>query len=322
MKQNQNRKVRIPDEVKEFGKAKYKKYKKENKEYFDSKKEMKESFYSSQAYNLQYVIDFLVQKKHLPDEDIQEIKGKCYAQIAGEDGEDFVKYLKKAYKNGDLDDMENIQYLPILLYDMIAAINKQNSIMEAENPEAALYDPSDLYELSELIMGKKLKKMEKKGINHDLAFDILSVVPAPRAMKYSPYFRVKSIFDLMYQHASKEKVEFAKILKLTLKGEYDEIVVGYALQERKEKYERFNDSQKALFNDISEWVFNTLEDMDAALIKDIIKTYVKTRKRDAAQGKDGNRRYFLSSLPETLYPRICKAIEGIKAADSEAEKYL
>ena len=66
MKQNQNRKVRIPDEVKEFGKAKYKKYKKENKEYFDSKKEMKESFYSSQAYNLQYVIDFLVQKKHLP----------------------------------------------------------------------------------------------------------------------------------------------------------------------------------------------------------------------------------------------------------------
>lgn len=323
MQKNQkNNKTRIPDEVKEFGKAKWKKYKKENKEYFDSKKELKLGYYDTLAYNLQYVIDFLVQKKHLPNEEIQEIKNKCYAQIAGEQGEGFVKYLTKALKDGELDDMSNLEYLPILLYDMIAEINTQNRIAKSKNPEAPQYDASDLYELSELILNKRLKKMEKKGIDPNLAFDILSVIPTPSAMKYSPYFRIKSIFELMYQHAYKAQVDFGKVIKVALKDEYTEYVINYALQERKEKYEKFNDTQRLLFNDISEWVFNTLEDMDGSLIKETLKTYVKTRKRDAGQGKDGNRRYFLSSLPETMYPHICKAVDAIKSSDPEAEKYL
>lgn len=322
MKEKRTNKIRIPDEVKEFGKMKFKKYKKENKEYFDSKKELKENYYSSLTYNLQYVIDFLVQKRHIQEENVQEAKNRCYAQIAGEDGEGFVKYLTKSYKNGDLDDMQNIELLPILLYEMIAEINKQNAIKKSENPEAAVYDSSDLYNLAELILKKKLKKFAKKGIEENLAFDVLCVIPCKDAMKYSPYFRIKSIFDLMYQHAAKSSVPFKKVISLLLKGQYDETVINYALQERKEKYEKFNPSQKALFNDINEWVFNTLEDMDSGLIKDIIRTYVKTRKRDASQGRDGNRRYFLSSLPETMYPRICKAIKQIKSSDGEAEKYL
>ena len=322
MRQNQKNKIRIPDEVKEFGKAKFKKYKKENKEYFDSKKELKENYYSSLAYNLQYVIDFLVAKRHIQEEEIQQMKNKCYAQIAGEDGEGFVKYLTKAYKRGELDDMENIELLPILLYEMIAEINKQNQIRKSENPEAPVYDSSDLFNLSELILKKKLKKLEKKGIEANLAFDLLSVVPTTDAMKYSPYFRIKTVFDLMYQHAAKEQVPFKKVVAALFKGQYDEIIINYALQERKEKCEKFNDSQKALFNDINEWVFNTLEDSDSSVIKEIIRTYIKTRKRDAAQGKDGNRRYFLSSLPETMYPRICKAVDSVKSSDSEAEKFL
>lgn len=322
MKENTTNKIRIPDEVKEFGKMKYKKYKKENKEYFDSKKELKENYYSALTYNLQYVIDFLVQKRHIQEDNVQDAKNKCYAQIAGEEGEGFVKYLTKAYKNGDLDGMQNIELLPILLYEMIAEINKQNQIRKSENPEAALYDPSDLYNLAELILKKKLKKFAKKEVNENLAFDLLCVVPCKKAMKYSQYFRIKSVFDLMYQHAAKEKVDFKKVIKLLFKGEYDIEIINYALQERKEKCEKFNASQKALFNDINEWVFNTLEDMNKDIIEDIISTYIKTRKRDASRGRDGNRRYFLSSLPETMYPRICKAVNKAKSQDASVSKYL
>ena len=99
-------------------------------------------------------------------------------------------------------------------------------------------------------------------------------------------------------------------------------MIAFALQERKEKFQRFNDSQKAFFNDISSWVFDELEDMDKASIEQILKTYIKTRQKDKRDGKDGNRRYFISSLPEEMYGKICKVVEKIKNEDSEAEKFL
>jgi hypothetical protein len=315
--------VNIPYEVKEFAKMDWKKFKKKNKGFFDSKKEAKHSYCDALAYDLQYVIEFLVAKRHIQSDEIQEIKQKCYAKIAGCEGEDFVKYLTKEYKKGSLEDMQNLQYLPILLYEMIADINRENSKTKAENPEASLYDTSDLYELAESILSKKLKKLVKKGINENLAFDLLCVVPDRDAMKkFSPFFRVRTIFEILYNHASTEEVDFAKIISSLLGDEYNEIVIKYALQERKEKYSRFNEKQKALFNSINEWVFTTLEDSEKVVIKEIINNYVETRIRDAKNGKDGNRRYFISSLPESLYPRICKVVENYKSANPEAEKFL
>ena len=72
----------------------------------------------------------------------------------------------------------------------------------------------------------------------------------------------------------------------------------------------------------NEWIFDQLEDMDDHEIKQIIENYIRVRSKDATQGKDGNRRYFLSSLPESDYPNITRVIKMIKNNNPDAEKYL
>ena len=54
----------------------------------------------------------------------------------------------------------------------------------------------------------------------------------------------------------------------------------------------------------------------------IIKTYVAGRKKDEANGKDGNRRYALTSLSATDYEKITKVINKMIADDDSIKKYL
>ncbi len=320
---NNQEKVRIPDEVKEFAKASFKKFKKRNKDYYDSKKELKNAYYSSLTFDLQVVIEFILKKGHIQNESIQDYKNRCFKQIAGEDGPKFVKFLIKYISKNGMDEIENIEFLPIILYEIIGSIHKYNETQKAENgPEAPVFDSTDLIELTQLILKKRLKKADKKGIPSDIALDILCIIPTSDAMKFSPYFRVKSVFEILYKHAEHKEVKFDTIMNFLLEDKFYDYVIGFALQERKEKIKTFNDTQKALFNDINEWVFNNLEDSDKTTIESIIKTYIKTRKRDDLAGKDSNRRYFISSLPETAYPRICKVVNKLIAEDEDAKKYL
>ena len=321
--QNQRKKVRIPEEVEYFSKRKFKKFKKKNKDYYDSKKELKEAYFSEILYDVPKVIEFLLRFSHIQSDEVKEIKSRCYEQFSGKpESPAFIKYITKLVKADGNEAIPNIEYFPIILHEIISDINRYNEEAKKENPEAEVFDASELYELSNVILKKKLKKAKKKGIDDAVAFDCLPVIPTEDAMKFSPYFRIKSVFEIMYLHAKTKQIDFKKMMDLLLDGEYYDIVISFALQERKEKFQKFNEQQKSFFNDISEWVFNELEDMDKKTIENIIQTYIKTRKRDAEQNKDGNRRYFISSLPETSYPKICKAVERIKNSDETAEKYL
>ena len=99
-------------------------------------------------------------------------------------------------------------------------------------------------------------------------------------------------------------------------------VITFALLERKEKISGFNETQKKLFNDITEFCFKVMEDMPKESIHAILKSYVDARKRDESQNKDANRRYYISSLPESDYPRILKAMNKIVSENEEMKKYF
>ena len=318
---NQN-KVEIPEEVKDFAKSNFKKFKKRNKDYYETKKEMKADYYESLIYDLPKVIDFLLRRGHIQDEKVQEVKNGCYAQLAGETGPEFIKTITKVIKSEGIDAIKNIELMPIILYDIIRDIMIQNAAAKEENPDAAQYEFDDLWELSHVILKKKLKKFEKKGISESIAFDVLSIIPCKEAMKYSPFFRVKMLFDCLYTQAKSELIDFPKIISLLIgKDEYD-FVITFALQERKDKYSKFTEQQKILFNNITEWTLNSLEDMDKDIIRAILKKYVDARKRDKSQGKDSNRRYYLSTLPESVYPKITKVANKIKMEDGAAKEFI
>ena len=311
----------IPDVVKEFMDLNWETYKKKNKKYFDSKKELREDYYDTLIFSLPEVIDFIIRKGHNQNQAIQEAKDQCLVKFSGPDSEKFVEFLTERIDEDGADSIENVILLPIILHEMIGMILAFNKEHENE-PDQLLAMPDELFKLSETILKKRLKKAEKKGIPNNLAFDLLSIMPSKDAIEYSPWFRVRQVFDVIYQHASNENLNFEKLMKFLFREDAYPYIIGYALQERKDKYRGFNESQKKIFNDINTWIFTELEEMDVDDICDILRNYVKVRKNDAQQGKDSNRRYYIASLPENMYPHICKAVARIKNQDSEAEKYL
>ena len=112
-------------------------------------------------------------------------------------------------------------------------------------------------------------------------------------------------------------------MKVVFKGDdYVPSIITFALLERKEKISGFNDTQKKLFNSITEYCFKTMEDMKKDDIVAILKAYTEARKRDESQNKDTNRRYYISSLPESDYPRILKVVSKIIELDEDMKKYF
>lgn len=334
MSRNNNRRNngggdKIPFEVEEFANASFKKHKKEFKEYFDSKKDLKKDYFDQLIVNLPNVIDWLLRNKHKPVDKIQACKDKCYEKFAGKDSEEFNAHLTKIVEKYGVEDVPNIELLPIILSEIVREVLKHNALekekIESGEKDASEADmvqgPDDLYKLINAINKKRIKKAVKKGIPEAVAFDILTVMPVKSAAQYSAFFKVKELFDILYLYSEKEPLPFGMIIKFLFeKGDY-RYVIGYALQERKDKYRTFNENQKKFFNDITSWCFIELEDMDKDEIRRILQDYIKVRKRDAAAGKDGNRRYYISSLPEKDYPTINRVVSEL-SNDPENKKYL
>ena len=317
-KKNEKQKTRgfkIPEDVRKLAKLTMKKFKKENDEYYDGKKELKKGYYYQILDYLPASIQLIVRYGHLND--VQETKSAIYDKLTDLD---FVKFLKKEIKNGL--EFDNMELFPNVIYDIIKSAKKAMEDDRA-NGEDSEYDLDDLIELSELILKKKLKKMSKEHIDEKVAFDALSIIPTPIILKKSQAYHIRSLFNVLYEHAKRVEIDFGKLIKILLKDDEQlGAVITFALLERKEKIVNFTDGQKKLFNDITEFCFKELEDMKKDDIYKVLKYYTDVRKRDESQNKDTNRRYYISSLPESDYPKIIKVVERICNSNENLKKYF
>lgn len=310
--------VRIHEDALDFAKITFKKYKKKYADDYDSKKEVKSGYYMFLADLLPKTIEFVVKYGYIKNEEVQETKDAIFSKLSDEG---FVKFLKKLIKDGEK--IENIKQLPIVIKEIVMAADKYNTEELAKNPNASIVDVSDLIELSQLIMKKKLKKFEKEGVDAALAFDVLSVIPKDDVLTSSQNYRIHMLMDTLYEHAKSKTVPFATIMEILVGEEFYPMFTVFALLERKEKFGTLTDAQKTLYLDISNWVFNTMEkDLTKDQLQEVVNTYIRSRRRDESQNKDGNRRYALSTLSETDYPRISSFIKKLIANDDTLKKYL
>jgi hypothetical protein len=315
---NGNNGVRIHDDVLEFAKMTFKKYKKKNADDYDSKKEVKESYHMYLTDRLPRSIEFVTKYGHIKQEEVKETKDAIFSKLTDED---YVKFLKKLIKNGEK--IENIKILPIVIKEIVEATNKFNTELLANNPNEKIVDVSDIIELSQLVMKKKLKKFEKEGVDAALAFDILSVIPKDEVLTNSQNYRIHLLMDVLYEHAKSKTIPFATIMNIIVGEEFYPIFTVFALLERKEKFGTLTDAQKTLYLDITNWVFNVMEkELSKEQLSEVINSYIRARRRDESQNKDGNRRYALSTLSETDYPRISAFIKKLIANDDSIQKYL
>lgn len=315
-KNNGNNDRKINQDALEFAKLTLKKYKKEN-DWFDSKKELKNGYFTYLIDLLPKTLEWVVKSGHFKEEEVQETKNSIYQKIVDPD---FIKFLKKEIKNDNK--IENIKLMPIVIKEIVEQADKENSKNLAADPNAKVYDLTDLVELSLLILKKKIKKMKKAGIDAKLAFDIASIIPTEDVLKYSYVFRVKSFYDCLYEHSKTEAIPYKEIMEVIVDEEYYPTFITFDLLEKKDRFSKLTDKQQELYVAISNWCFATMEKLSKDDIQAIIQTYVSSRKKEDVNGKDSRRRYSLTSLSENDYPKIVKVIKNYIVDNPEAEKYL
>lgn len=317
-REREGRNFEVKKSVRKFAEASFKSFKKKNKDFYDSKKELRNGYIITLIDYLPDVIEFIVKYSHIDNNDVREAKHGVLEKLSNPE---FIKVLKKELKNDN--DIENIKFYPIIIGMMIKEAARINSIALEENPNAQTYDTSDLTDLSKMILKKKIKKFVKNDISEDIALDVLSVIPCREILNTSPSFRIRMFYETIYAIAMKKEVQFGKILDILVNEEDYPLFITFALLERKEKFTKLTDLQKKVYMDISTWCFVQMEDkLKKDDVKNIIKYYVKTRQNDDVHNKDSNRRYHLSSLPESDYPKLKAIIDEMIARDDSIKKYL
>lgn len=302
------------DDVRDFANLTWKKFKKENDDIFASKKEMRKLYQLKLMELLPSTINWCVTNGYKPDN--KETKEKVYAKLVEPE---FVKTLTKSVKKGE--EIDNIKLLPIIIKDILNEAQKANDADRAEHPDTHQdIDLSDMANLSKLILKKKMKKFVKAGIPEALAFDLLSVVPCHKAMKSSQLFRIRNIYSMLYKHET--EVNIAKTLNLLVDESYIPAFITVALLEKKEFFSKMTDPQKKVYLSISNFCFEYMEHTSKDNIELILQNYVANRHRDDINGRDGNRRYALTSLSSDEYPRIYAAVNAMVAKSEENKKYL
>ena len=293
-----------------------KKFVKKNKDYYDSKKECRKAYFRYLSELLPEVLHVLT--KYGYRQEVQQIKGAVYSKLVNPE---FVKVLTKMVKKDEV--VEGIELYPIVANDIIREIDAQYRENLKVNPDAGKPDVSDIVTLSRLILDKKIKKCVKKGIDENVAFDLLSIIPCKECMKdRQPMYRTRLFMEKLYQHASNKEIEMEPIVRYIYKDEYASNLIGFMLMERKDKTKNFNDMQMKFFIQCNEWLFNTLEEYDEESIRRILEAYINMRKEDEKSGKDCDRRYHISSLPDKDYPRIKKVVSILLKKDEENSKYF
>ena len=319
MKENQRGgEFKIPKIVSKFANKTWKKYWKENKDVFDSKKDGLKEFCLYLQDMMPDVVEFLIRYGHINNEEVKQVKNDCFAKIINED---FIKYLGKRIKK-DEDYAKELKMFPILVREIGMAAEQENQKALAQNPQAAVYDMSDLYEISKKLMKKQMKKMMEIGISEEMAFDILSLIPSPKAMQYSPVYRIRNLFNSLYEWSKSKAVPFKDIMNIIVKEEQYTNFIVFALLEKREALSNMSDAQKNLYTDITTWCVETMEGMNPHDISEIINAYIKARNRDESNGKDCARRYNLGVLTAEDYPHINAVITRMVAENGDIQKYL
>ena len=340
---NENRKeIRVPDDVKELIKINFKRYKKHEADGFESKKDMKKGYKSYILSRIPNTILWIVsegwRRKY------EEIRYEVYKKIG--DPEVIEMITKEIDKNG-LESIDYIEYFPIVIMNTIRTMMKAYEVHMKDDPDARPYDPSYMVDLAHLILNKKIKKLKKKGLDEDLAFDILCACPElgtdaevdligtrkdiirknNGSVDYEKTYYIGQIFNVIYAYSKEKTLDIDKIFNVIFKERHYFSVIVYALLERKDKYLNYTDTQKEVYNKITTWCFKKMEAMEDRIDVDrIIQAYLITRREDARINRDSARRYILSSIPEEMYPNVVKSVTSVtnifKQKDENIVNYL
>jgi hypothetical protein len=248
-----------------------------------------------------------------------ELVNELYEKMKSEK---FTKALNKIIKNKDGEYGELDCGFVVIIAGFLEKFHKEleDSIIEAYT------------DVTDKLLKKRIKDVNKKlELDRDVVKELLVITPDIGYISNDKFVGIYSqkMFRKLYVMAADKEIgiteaEQIKTLfkKLFGKKLLDLIAINVLL-EKKEFLKNFNERQTNLWNLITTFALEYIENEDKDHIIELLEYYCSRRKRDAENNRDAARRINLSSVPESDYPRIAKAISKFTKNGKESlVKYL
>lgn len=222
----------------------------------------------------------------------------------------FVKALKKVAKNGEEGSWTGLDY------GFIMIIN--GFIEKCHNNEKMTDELLTKYtDIINKVLEFKIKKISKTvDIDKDVVKELLVVVPDKacvnneRAVGFYTAKMLRKMYiiaaqkDLGLDDTKKIKNLFKKLFGKKL----IDVVAVNVLLEKKEYMKNFNENQTTMWNLITDFALEVIENQDKEHIVELVEYYCNRRKSDFERNRDSARRISLNNIDSEKYPKLAKRI--------------
>lgn len=315
---NRKRNFDIPKNIKKMANLDKQKFVKKAKKKLGSKKAAEKEYYCFLMDELPEAIVWCVRYGRI--QEAQPYKAKIYDLFKD------LKLIKTLSKNRKYL-AEDLELLPIIVFEILRELAKTEGNKPVEDPDNDWAVQLNI--LSHDLLSKKIKTLVKHGVNEDIAFDILSVIPTSKVAseRERGKWRYNLMMNVLYRSCASidpDTFDFDPIVKFMVKpNEVRGFITAQLLVYLDLKASmNMNDNQSAIFNKVTRWCFDELEEYEDYEIADVINNYIEKRKQDEANGKDANRRFKLIAIDNTEHPKIYKVLKKKLETDPWCEKYL
>ena len=244
---------------------------------------------------------------------------------------DVMRYIAKIYKKHP-DNYPHMIYLPYMIVNTLAYYNS-DGISDEDKEIGKLLDAESLISFCEKILKKEIKRYTNVGIDEKMAFMLATSVPTAKMFKSNRQWYTRLIKQ-MYDSAVDTDVDINQVLKAVMKvdkkkqiskkdfleGFFTEMI----MQRSSNKSAKFTETQKELHQGLIERTLVYLNDLKPRKLRDILKTYIKRRKRAESFKNDGKRiiKFIDHAQSNSPYETIKKVVQDLIAENSANELYL
>lgn len=257
------------------------------------------------------IVEFYVKKSHKMQNELKELFERM------EDPK-FAKTLKRILKTNDHEDQEPVDYG---MATVIAAF------MQAKHKDLD-EELKDLYaDLIDKILKDRIKKVAKKtGLDKDLIKELLVVVADKKHISSENFvgLYVNRMLRKVYLIARENEVELGdndalrKLFTQLFEKELLNKIAMNILLEKKGAIRNFNDNQKSVWNQFTNFALDVLESNKKKEIREELEYFVMRRVKDAKNNRDEARRVQFGSISED-YKKIHASVKKLSEKDQFAQ---
>ena len=226
----------------------------------------------------------------------------------------------------------NLIYLPHMI---VSTINyyRQDDLTEEEKEFGKRIESEDLIEFCEKILKKIIKRYKKFDLDETTAFNIATVIPSTKLLAGSrKWFKnlLTTLHIIAEQQVPDLKAIFKAILKLDGKKYinkklfYELLYQEFILKRLTNKKYSSTETQKEFYEKMVDMTLEYLNGLKVGKIKNILKHYIKSRKKSEEFKADSKRiiKFVDHANSNSPYQNIKAAVQELINDDKDNEQYL